>query len=305
MATITDRNLTTSPLFCTAQHREDHGRRSIGASSCPTEDVPGPLHLEAFPAHGMDRYRQFLQWAADRGAQSALVVWDGMAAEPDQYFALSQRLAARGRQVCVVGTTYETDSPLSEAVLADPVLFDAERAGVAAWLEEMAAGAGQQIPAVVGSDRYWLALLYRALPPSRQPLSVLRDVEQTEVRIRELRPEAEEQVLTPIQKAMIDAGLIRAEQVDNAIPDTGTDSSVFERLTNYTMVPGRFGLFPPIDLVLRTTGTVHETALRRALNANSVIVWHEIKLATLLWALGTRSRQRSLSRVGWGRQRQR
>ena len=145
----------------------------------------------------------------------------------------------------MVGTTYETDTPLSEAVLADPVLFDAERAGVAAWLEEMAAGAGQQIPAVVGSDRYWLALLYRALPPSRQPLrrSVLRDVEQTEVRIRELRPEAEEQVLTPIQKAMIDVGLIRAEQVDNAIPDTGTDSSVFERLTNYTMVPGRFGIF--------------------------------------------------------------
>ena len=210
-------------------------------------------------------------------------------AEPDQYFALSQRLAARGRQVCVVGTTYETDSPLSEAILADSVLFDAERAEVAAWLDEMAPSAGQQISAIFGSDRYWLALLYRALPPSRQPIrrSVLRDVEQTEVRIRALGPEAEEQVLTPIQQAMIDAGLIRAEQVDNAIPDTGTDSGVFERLTNYTMVPGRFGVFPPVDLVLRTTGIVQETALRRALSANSVIVWHEDQVGNI--TLGPRN----------------
>ena len=67
---------------------------------------------------------------------------------------------------------------------------------------------------------------------------MLRDVERTEVRIRSLGPEAEEQVLTPIQQAMVDAGLITAEQVDNAIPDTSTDSGVFERLTNYTMLPG-------------------------------------------------------------------
>ena len=279
MATITDRNLTDKPIVL-------HGAAGTGKTTAAARLALQVAQQKKCPVLFISNRSQrmawtdidpFLQWAADRGAPSALVVWDGMVAEPDQYFALSQRLAARGRQVCVVGTTYETDSPLSEAVLADPVLFDAERAGVAAWLEEMAAGAGQQIPAIVGGDRYWLALLYRALPPSRQPLrrSVLRDVEQTEVRIRELGPEAEEQVLTPIQQAMIDAGLIRAEQVDNAIPDTSTDSGVFERLTNYTMVPGRFGLFPPVDLVLRTTGIVPETALRRALNANSVIVWHE------------------------------
>ena len=86
---------------------------------------------------------------------------------------------------------------------------------------------------------------------------------------------------------MIDAGLVRAEQVNNAVPDMGTDSGVFERLTNYTMVPGRFGIFPPIDLVLRTTGIVQETALRRALNANSVIVWHEDQVGNI--TLGPRN----------------
>ena len=86
---------------------------------------------------------------------------------------------------------------------------------------------------------------------------------------------------------MVDAGLIRAEQVKNAIPDTDTDSGLFERLTNYTMVPGRFGIFPPVDLVLRTTGSVQETALRRALNANSVIVWHEDQVGNI--TLGPRN----------------
>ena len=247
MATITDRNLTDKPIVL-------HGAAGTGKTTAAARLALQVAQQKKYPVLFISNRSQhmawtdidqFLQWAADCGAPSALVVWDGMVAEPDQYFALSQRLAARGRQVCVVGTTYETDSPLSEAVLADSVLFDAERAGVAAWLQEMASGAGQQIPAIVGSDRYWLALLYRALPPSRQPLrrSVLRDVEQIEVRIRELGPEAEEQVLTPIQQAMIDAGLIGAEQVDNAIPDTGTDSGVFERLNQLHDGPGTLRAF--------------------------------------------------------------
>ena len=291
MATIKDRNLTDKPIVL-------HGAAGTGKTTAAARLALQAAQQKKYPVLFISNRSQhmawtdidqFLQWAEDRGAQSALVVWDGMVAEPDQYFALSQRLVARGRQVCVVGTIYETDSPLSETVLADSVLLDAERAEVAAWLNKMAPSAGHQVSAIGESDRYWLALLYRALPPSRQPLrrSVLRDVERTEVRIRSLGPEAEEQVLTPIQQAMVDAGLITAEQVDNAIPDTSTDSGVFERLTNYTMLPGRFGLFPPVDLVLRTTGIVPEMALRRALNANSVIVWHEDQVGNI--TLGPRN----------------
>ena len=291
VATITDLNLTDKPIVL-------HGAAGTGKTTAAARLALQIAQQKKYPVLFVSNRSQhmawtdidqFLQWAADCGARSALVVWDGMAAEPDQYFALSQRLAARGRQVCVVGTTNELGGPLSEAVLADSVLLDAERSEVAAWLNEMASGAGQQIPAIVGNDRYWLALLYRALPPTRQPLrrSVLRDVEQTEVRIRALGPEVEEQVLTPIQQAMVDAGLIRADQVKNAIPDMGTDSGVFERLTNCTMVPGRFGIFPPVDLVLRTARIVQETALLRVLNANSVIVWHEDQVGNI--TLGPRN----------------
>ncbi len=231
---------------------------------------------------------QFLQWAEENGARSALVVWDGMV-EVDQYFALSQRLAARGRQVCVVGTAYTIASPPPEAILADSFFFDAERAEIAAWLSQMVPGLGQQIASTTGNDRYWLALLYRALPPSRQPLrrAVLRDVERTEVSIRSFASEPEEQVLTPIQQAMIEAGLIQADQASNAIPVPNADADAFERLTNYTMVPGRFGIFPPVDLVLRTTGLVDESALRRALNSNSVIVWYEDQVGNI--TLGPRN----------------
>ena len=153
MATITDRNLTDKPIVL-------HGAAGTGKTTAAARLALQVAQQKTYPVLFISNRSQnmawtdidqFLQWAADRGAQSALVVWDGMAAEPDQYFALSQRLAARGRQVCVVGTTYETDSPLSDAVLADSVLFDAERTEVAAWLEGMVSGAGQQIPAVVGT----------------------------------------------------------------------------------------------------------------------------------------------------------
>ena len=291
VATITDRNLTDKPIVL-------HGAAGTGKTTAASRLALHIAQQKKYPVLFVSNRSQhlawtdidqFLQWAAGCGARSALVVWDGMAPEPDQYFALSQRLAARGRQVCVVGTTNELHGPLSEAVLADSVLVDAERSEVAAWLDEMAPGTGQQISAIVGSSRYWLALLYRALPPTRQPLrrSVLRDIEQTEVRIRSLGPEVEEQVLTPIQQAMVDAGLIGADQVNNAIPDVGADSGIFERLTNCTMVPGRFGIFPTVDLVLRTVKIVQGTALRRALNANSVIVWHEDQVGNI--TLGPRN----------------
>ena len=291
MATITDRNLTDKPIIL-------HGAAGTGKTTAAARLALQVAQQKKYPVLFISNRSQrtawtdidqFLQWAADLGAQSALIVWDGMMSEPDQYFALSQRLAARGRQVCLVGTTYKIDSPPGEAVFADSVLIDAERAEVAAWLDAMAPRVGQHLSTIVGRNMHWLALLYRALPPSRQPLrrSVLRDVEQTEVRIRSLGPEAEEQVLTPIQQAMIDAGLITVEQISNAIPDAIPDSSVFERLTNYTMVPGRFGIFPPVDLVLRATGLVHETTLRRALNANSVIVWHEDQIGNI--TLGPRN----------------
>ena len=152
MATIADRNLTDKPIIL-------HGAAGTGKTTAAARLAFQVAQQKEYPVLFISNRSQhmawtdidqFLQWAADRGAQSALVVWDGMVAEPDQYFALSQRLAARGRQVCVVGTTYETDSPLSEAVLADLVLFDAERAGVAAWLEEMAAGCWPTDP----SDRW-------------------------------------------------------------------------------------------------------------------------------------------------------
>lgn len=288
---ITDRNLSDRPIVL-------HGAAGTGKTTAAARLALEMAQQREYPVLFISGHSQhmawtdidqFLQWAEERGAQSALVVWDGMAAEPDQYFTLAQTLAARGRQVCVVGTTYEMDTAPPEAVLADSVLSDEERTRVGAWLEHAAPSASQQISTLVARDRYWLALLYRALPPSRQPLrrSVLRDVERTEVRISALEPEAEEQILTPIQQAMIDAGLITAEQVANGIPTPATDASVLERLTNYTMVPGRFGIFPPAELVLRTTGGVHETALRRALSENSVIVWREDQVGNI--TLGPRN----------------
>ena len=155
MATITDRNLTDKPIVL-------HGAAGTGKTTATARLALQVAQQKKYPVLFISNRSQhmawtdidqFLQWAADRGAQSALVVWDGMVTEPDQYFALSQRLAARGRQVCLVGTTNEMDSPPSEAVLADSVLFDAERAEVAAWLDEMAPRAGQQISAIVGSGQ--------------------------------------------------------------------------------------------------------------------------------------------------------
>ena len=289
-AAITDRNLSDRPIIL-------HGAAGTGKTMAAARLALQIAQEEKYPVLFIPNRSQnmawtdidtFLQWAEENGARSALVVWDGMA-EADQYFALSQRLAARGRQVCVVGTAYQIASPPSEAILADSVFFDSERAGLAAWLNEVVPGLGERISSTAREGRYWLALLYRALPPSRQPLrrAVLRDVERTEVSIRALGPEVEDQVLTPIQQAMIDAGLIRAAEVSNASPSPSTDADTFERLTNYTMVPGRFGIFPPVDLVLRTTGGVQELALRRALNSNSVIVWYEDQVGNI--TLGPRN----------------
>ena len=291
MAAITGRNLLDRPIIL-------HGAAGTGKTTAAARLALHVAHKRKYPVLFISNRSQhtawtdidqFLQWAEERGAQSALVVWDGMTVNPEQYFSLSQRLAARGRQVCVVGTTYEMENPPAEAVLADSVLSDAERTEVGAWFEEMMPGATHQVTALVGGNRYWLALLYRALPPSRQPLrrSVLRDVEQTEVKMRAVGPEPEEQVLTPIQQAMLDAGLIGYAEVEDAVPSSATDSGALERLTNYTMVPGRFGISPPIDLVLRSTGGVQEMTLRRALNTNSVIVWREDQVGNI--TLGPRN----------------
>lgn len=292
VAALADRSLNDRPILL-------HGAAGTGKTTAiarialevaeekkyPVLFVPNQSNTVAW-----EHIDQYLQWAEDNGASAALLVWDGMVGEPDQYFTLSQRLVARGRQVRVLGTAYQIENPPQDAILADSILSEAERAAISGWLSAMLPDGAQLLPSERGrNEPYWLALLYRALPPSRQSLrrSLLKDVERTEMRIRDLGVQVFSGAMTSLQAAMLEAGLVQEEELPSTAADTTSDPGTFERLSNFTMVPGRFGIHPPVDLVLRATGGVEGAVLRQALAASSVVVWYEDQIGNI--SLGPRN----------------
>lgn len=229
---------------------------------------------------------QFVEWCEAQGAESSVVVWDGMQ-EPDDYVDLIRQLVSRGRQIVLVGTAYQREGIQSDSYVHAPGTFEVgERAQFADWLETVDPELTRLLPSATRDSEagFWLPLLYRALPPSRSALrsSLIREVDMSEARVQSEVREAEVPAENALQAALIKAGL--AQPPRTTIPElslAGETLNAISALTNLVMVPGQFNLLPPVELLVRAIGMPYSAELARALRASTIIVWYEDQLGNV------------------------
>ena len=254
-----------------------HGQSGIGktvalgslAYRVKSEGIYPVLFIERRPLrpshYDMDA---FLEWAENQGASNTLVVWDGML-EFDQYLETIEYLTSRGRRLVLVGSSYRyVDSGRIKGredffVDADPILSPREMQRFGPFLKGLLPNIGgiENILQKYGAN--FFVSLYRILPTTRRQLSAGINLEASysEERIDEIAKElasepANVSSMSSMAYALMQAGFEAKPSgfSTDAMELAGEYMDQINQLTGLVMVPGRFGLRVPVELLMRTIG---------------------------------------------------
>jgi hypothetical protein len=225
----------------------------------------------------------FCNWAESRGAPAVLVVWDGMVG-PDKYYGLTHYLAGGGRKAVVVGSCYRhSEGGRRRNFIEAPIEFRDESARFDSFLNGLDPGLAEYV-ARQGTNRddsTFLVALYRLLPDTRAQIlsGVVREIGLAEGEIRRHlgTGDSTEAVSTAVAHALLRAGVIGIEDL---VPRGGEGAEHdqcggVQDLMGLVMVPGRFGIGVPIELLMRTLGRGYTEEVLRALRAQDVFRWRE------------------------------
>jgi hypothetical protein len=227
---------------------------------------------------------RFCQWAEDSGAPACLVVWDGMVG-PDEYSELLGYLTSRGRKVAVVGSSYRIWAGYareSRFVEAPARLSTAEIEDFAAFLRTFHPSLDQVLGQVQEKlDDTFLVALYRLLPSTRTLIraGVTREVAHAEQAMLQTARGATAGVLetTALGQALLNAGLVTEGQLLSTETKEvgGEEVDDVQDLTGLVMVPGRFGLRVPLELLVRALGKSGYSDFAGLFAGVDVFAWFE------------------------------
>lgn len=243
----------------------------------------------------------FCQWVEDGGASSTLVVWDGMV-EIDQYYDLLQYLAGRGRKVVVVGSSYRLDTKPGKKsgkrfaeIEAPATLSSTEIADFSQFFDSLEPSLSQRLDEQIKKrDDTFLVALYRLLPDTR---SIIRSGVTREIGIAEqrIRYETENQGTLKLSSfentlayALWRRGLITQDQIfSSEIKEIGDEEmNQIQQLIGLVMVPGRFGLRIPFELLLRSLKKEGFLDFVDLLSQQDIFRWYEDAVGNI--AIGPR-----------------
>lgn len=202
---------------------------------------------------------RFCQWVEDNGALGTLIVWDGMV-QLEEYQGLLRSLLNRGRKVSLVGSTYRLYLGGLGVIEMPDRLSVGEADEFERFLETQGVSITERFRSVIRArDTTFLAALYRLLPPTRPQIrsGVSHELEQTETEMLDaLRTLVASSGPTAMATALIEAGIIKRTSIDVAHQETQARFGYHDvrELIDLVMVPGRFGLSVPIELLVRAWG---------------------------------------------------
>lgn len=226
----------------------------------------------------------FCRWCEDGGASTTLIVWDGMV-DPDEYAQFLRYLTSRGRRVVLVGSTYRQTGELStfpNLVLAPGDLSSEEASAFRSFLEDVDESLGEIAEAMTAlEDDTFLVALYRLLPSTRSAVrhGVTREMEYAEAALARRAGEGDEMYVptTALGAALVAAGLVDqgglSSEPTRVVEGERIDD--FMDLTNLVMVPGRFGLHVPLELLLRALGHGGYANFLSLLEGVDIVRWFE------------------------------
>ncbi|WP_435354254.1 hypothetical protein [Emticicia sp. SJ17W-69] len=221
----------------------------------------------------------FCKWAEDNLARNTVVIWDGMV-DSDLYFSLLKRLNARGRNVILVGSTYDNNKSKSNDIyIESPIVLSLhEKRRFTEYLKSIDLILSNLFSSV--DDRNMLAMLYRYLPATRDSIKkgLKEEFEFFSKKLRETEPK-EVGSSSSMFEALVFAGLINKNNVpfiESTTEVDGEQINLSDLLIFAIMIPGQFALNVPYELLLRTIGfNTLSSNLFKALNEVDLIIWSE------------------------------
>lgn len=239
----------------------------------------------------------FCEWAEREGAPATLIAWDGMQ-EPSTYHDLLRYLGSRGRNVVVVGTSYRLSGQAARArgqIEAPSLLSPTERDRFTAFLKGFDPGLEDLVQRRgLFEDESFLVALYRLLPPVRGGVraGVARELQHAERAMAEKASDVAVDYKPPnaLARALAEAGLVQPGALSaDLVTEIGTELvDDFQRLTGLVMVPARFGLRVPLELLLRALGHDGFQNFLDLMGSVDIFRWHEDASGNI--EIGARSR---------------
>ncbi|MCE7915801.1 MAG: hypothetical protein DYH15_14335 [Nitrosomonas sp. PRO4] len=225
---------------------------------------------------------EFCKWGEDNGALETLIIWDGMES-PDQYYQLLRYLLGRGRKTIICGSSYKIEksdiTSKKNFILAPNSIDEREKTHLSSFLKTIDANINfDKLLEKSKNDITFFVALYRLLPPTRS----------------QLRKNLNAEVLNAEEKIIIKAskgGLIPSTTLGFALYQAGfrpentsfegivqiidnEEISLVKKLIGLVMVPGRFGLKVPLELLLRALQTDWTSSVTDYLE-NDIFRWEE------------------------------
>jgi len=204
---------------------------------------------------------QCCQWLEDHGAEACLVVWDGML-QPNEYYDVQGYFTSRGRKIVLVGSTYKLQAKGDNYFAVPDCLTTKEAPEFISFLAALNIPINEHLrEAVEKRDTSYLVALYRLLPPTRPRIrtGVVEELEQTEKEIENavISLQTKLEPVTTLAQALINAGIIDEAKLDEIRRGAATAKirpGDVQELVDLVMVPGRFGINIPIELLVHAWG---------------------------------------------------
>ena len=224
----------------------------------------------------------FCKWIEDNGGKLTFIIWDGMQ-EQDSYNSLLKKLDTRGRKFVLIGTSYTTNKLAGEKsdpnIIESPIdLTESEKKRFETYLRKFEPIISNILSGI--NDTNFLAMMYRYIP------SVKTNIHRGLVSEYDFFSDllANKKIGTTQQRGQLydafkAAGIeIEPELLDlNNVTEIGTEKlTLADQLIFSIMVPGKFGLNVPFEVLLRIIGfDAFSTSLFKELNEVNIIEWYE------------------------------
>lgn len=235
----------------------------------------------------------FCQWIENEVGQSTVVIWDGMRLARE-YAQLMRYLTSRGRKVILVGSAYRCEpeiAKLVDLVEAPACLSEVEAKDFRVFLSRLVAVTDSTVATDVNfRDPSFLVALYRILPATRARLGrgVHDEVVSAEASIRRrISDQVTSERETVLSAALWKAGITEAIPLLSEHGELPNNSQAgVQKLVGLVMVPGRFGLKIPLDLLMRCMKPMPHLDFVTLLRDLDIFRWEEDSLGQL--AIGPR-----------------
>jgi len=225
----------------------------------------------------------FCNWAEESEAEGTIIIWDGML-DFKTYNNLIQYLLGCGKKILVIGSSYFVDQKnrLSSAQYIEaPSNFDKEKKNFYNFICKFDKGLEKYIKKELeDGNQNFLVALYRLLPQTR---NLIKDGVKNEITFaeREINKKLSEKYFEPefdniIGNALLKVGAINAESlIKSTTCNNAENIENIKALIGFVMLPGKFGLKVPFDLLLRTLKMKHKNDMIDTLNQFDIFRWFE------------------------------